>query len=269
MITSRQNERLKDIRRLRQCKDRRREPGKVRGVLEGPHLVSEALEAGLPLESLLVTPQFAASEPGRRLMPRLPHRPIEVDAALMDELTDSDSPRGLLAVVTLSAPSLDDWTPQPDAVYVFAEGLQDPGNLGALARSAEASGVRGLFLDPHCAHRQHPRALRASAGSLLRLPTFRAPLTAFQERLTRHLPSPRRMALVPEGGTSLYDEDLRHGTVVLLVGSEGRGLSPEVARQADVSLTIPMAETVESLNATVAASLVLFEVRRQRSHLTS
>ncbi len=264
MITSRQNERLKDIRRLRQCKDKRPLDRAVRGVLEGPHLVSEALDAGLPLESLLVTPQFADSDLGQHLLPRLPHRPIEVDPNLMDDLTDSDSPRGLLAVVTLPAPPLDDWTPEPDAVYVFAEGLQDPGNLGALARSAEASGVRGLFLDPGCAHRQHPRALRGSAGSLLRLPTFRTPFASFQERLTVLHAAPRFLALVPEGGTSLYTEDLKQGALVLLLGSEGRGLSSGVARQADGLLTIPMAEPVESLNATVAASLVLFEVRRQR-----
>lgn len=269
MITSRQNERLKDIRRLRQCKDTRSRNGQdrasagvVRAVLEGPHLVGEALDAGLPLSTTLMTPEFADGTAGRALAQRLPRPALHVAAPLLDELTDSDSPRGVVAVVDLPRRRLEDLPMAGGAVYVFAEGLQDPGNLGALARTAEASGVQALCLGPGCSHLQHPRALRASAGSLLRLPTVRVSLDALQGHLRQQ--APRCLALVPRDGQDLYRSDLAAGCLVVLVGAEGPGLSDDARAAADVPLTIPMAPPVESLNATVAASLVLFEIRRQR-----
>lgn len=263
MITSRHNERLKDIRRLRQCKDGRgADPRHVQGVLEGPHLIEEALACGRTLSSLLMTPDFADGEAGRRLLPRLPMRPIAVAPQLLDELADSDSPRGIVAVVDLPRIPVQSLSLEDHGVYVFAEGLQDPGNVGALARTAEASGAQALILGPGCAHRQHPRALRASAGSLLRLAACRASLSDLQSHL-RTL-SPRYVALVPRGGTDLYQAELCGAPLVVLLGSEGRGLSETARRRADLPLTIPVAPPVESLNATVAASLVLFEIRRQR-----
>lgn len=235
----------------------------LRAVLEGPHLIGEALNADLTLSTLMITPEFAASDSGQALCSRLPSPPLEVAAPLLDELADSDSPRGVLAIVDLPCPRLVDLEADPTALYVFAEGLQDPGNLGALARTAEASGVQALFLGPGCAQMQHPRALRASAGSLLRLPTVKASLG----KLEVHLQSlrPRFLALVPRAGDNLYETPLSEGCLVVLLGSEGRGLSTETQRRADLPLTIPIAPPVESLNATVAASLVLFEIRRQRS----
>jgi TrmH family RNA methyltransferase len=150
---------------------------------------------------------------------------------------------------------------RPGSVYLYLDGLQDPGNLGALARVAEAVGVAGLALAPGTVHPNHPRALRGSAGSLLRLPVA---VNVPPEALARHLAAlaPRWAALVPRGGTDLYAAPLS-GTLVLALGAEGPGLSPAAAALADLRLTIPLAPPVESLNAVVAAALVLFELRRQ------
>ena len=263
MITSRQNERLKEIRRLRQCKDlRRQDPGVLRAVLEGPHLIEEALASGHLLSSLLMTEGFADSPAGRALLPRLPRHPLVVAEALLDELTDSDSPRGILAVVDLPRRRLEGLPLDAEPVYVFAEGLQDPGNVGALARAMEASGADGLCLGPGCAQAHHPRAMRASAGSLLRLPTVRATLSQLRAQLQPL--HPHYLGLMPKDGAPLYGTDLSRGPLVLLLGSEGQGLSDGAQQSMDLPLTIPVAAPVESLNATVAASLVLFEIRRQR-----
>lgn len=263
MITSRQNERLKEIRRLRQGKQLRGEaPDCLRILLEGPHLIVEALATGLDLSTLLMSEDFADSPPGKALLPRLPRRPLVVASALLDELTDSDSPRGILGVAELPQGMIETLPRTDDGVYVFAEGLQDPGNLGALARSLEGSAASALCLGPGCAQAHHPRAMRASAGSLLRLPTVRATLSQLQAHLQAL--APRYLALMPKHGAPLYGTDLSRGALVLLLGSEGRGLSEALQARADLPLTIPIAEPVESLNATVAASLVLFEIRRQR-----
>lgn len=254
MITSRQNQRLKDIRRLRRSKGERT-------LLEGPHLVAEALATGLALEEILATPPFLDSAEGRRLAPSLPVAPLPVSPELLDALTDADSPRGILAVARLPRYGVEALPLRPGRPYLYLDGLQDPGNLGALARVAEAAGAAGLALSPGCVHPNHPRAIRASAGSLLRLPVA---VGAEPEALDRHLAAaqPRWAALVPRDGEDLYRAPLE-GTLVLAVGAEGPGLSPALLSKIHLRLTIPMEPAVESLNATVAAALVLFEVRRR------
>jgi TrmH family RNA methyltransferase len=255
MITSRQNQRLKDIRRLRRSK------GEL-ALLEGPHLVGEGLAAGVPLEEVLVTPPFLASADGRQLARSFPVAPVEVSPELLEDLTDADSPRGVLAVARLPRSGVEALPVRPGRPYLYLDGLQDPGNLGALARVAEAAGAAGIALSPGCAHPNHPRALRASAGSLLRLPVA---VGAEPEDLDERLASarPRWTALVPRGGEDLYHAPLA-GTLVLAVGAEGPGLSPGLLARIELRLTIPMEPAVESLNATVAAALVLFEARRRR-----
>jgi TrmH family RNA methyltransferase len=257
VITSRQNQRLKDIRRLR------RRQGE-RALLEGPHLVEEALAAGLALEEVLATPPFLDSADGRRLARSLPRPPLEVSPDLLADLTDADSPRGVLAVALLPRSGVEALPVRPGRPYLYLDGLQDPGNLGALARVAEAAGAAGLALSPGCAHPNHPRALRASAGSLLRLPVA---VNADPDALDRHLAPtrPRWTALVPRDGENFYHASLA-GTLILAVGAEGPGLSPPLLAHASLRLTITMEPAVESLNATVAAALVLFEARRQREN---
>jgi len=195
------------------------------------------------------------------LLRRLPRPPLAVVAPLLEDLLDADSPRGVLAVARLDRGGVGALPLQEAGVYVLADGLQDPGNLGALARVMEAAGATGLALAPGCVHPNHPRALRASTGSLLRLPTARG-VTA--DALADHLAGldPHWLALEPRGGTDLYAAPLE-GTLVLLLGAEGPGLSAGLRRRAEAAVTIPLAEPVESLNATVAAALVLFERRRR------
>lgn len=233
-----------------------------RALVEGPHLIADALAAGLALEDLLATPEFLESDAGRALVPRLPRPPRLVTAAALDALADADSPRGILAIAKLPRGGAETLPVAAGGVYVYADGLQDPGNVGALARVAEAAGAAGLALSPGCVHPNHPRALRGSAGSLLRLPTA---VDVAADALARHLAAakPRWLALVPRAGADLYAADLA-GSLVLLVGAEGTGLAPELLARADERITVPLAAPVESLNAAVAAAVALFEIRRRR-----
>jgi len=267
----------------------------ARALLEGPHLLAAALDAGAAIETVVATAEFLASPAGRDLAAGLPCVPLTVEPRLLDELADSDSPRGLLAVALLPRGGAETLPVRPGGIYLYVEGLQDPGNLGALARVAEAAGAAGMALSPGTVHPNHPRALRASAGSLLRLPVavgvepdlldrhLRGPLGAGVDLGApraqvaagahaaasahgAHFRAPRWMALVPRGGVDLYDalRDAPGGTIVLGLGAEGPGVSPALLERATVRLTIPVAPPVESLNATVAAALTLFELRRRR-----
>lgn len=236
-------------------------------LLEGPHLVGEALDAGLDLGTVLATPDFLASPAGCRLAGRLPFPALEVEPALLDEVADSDSPRGILATTRIPRGGAEALPLVDDGVYLYLEGLQDPGNLGALARVAEASGAIGLATSAASVHPNHPRALRASAGSLLRLPVASSTSPPELERRLRPL-EPRWAALVPRGGSDLYGASL-DGPMVIVAGGEGGGLSESTRRRCASWLTLPVAPPVESLNVTVAAALALFEIRRQRRSVVS
>ena len=260
VIVSRDNRYLKDLRRLRHTRS------DERALLEGPHLVIAACEAGIELEYSLATPQFLASAAAAPVLAALPRAPRPVTADLLDELADADTPRGLVAVARPATARIDDLPGRLSGPLVFAEGLQDPGNLGALARATEAAGGCGLALAPGTVHPFHPRALRGSAGSLLRLPVVR---TVELDALRRHYPAPatRLVALSPRDGADLYETDFGAGDgdgVILLVGAEGAGLSSAARTAADLHVTIPMAPAVESLNTTVAAAVALFEIARRR-----
>jgi TrmH family RNA methyltransferase len=255
VIRSRKNSYLKDIRRLRRSKG-------DEVLLEGPHLLGEALDAGLRLGTVLATPDFLAGREGRRLALRLPRPPLAVEAALLEEVSDSDSPRGVVAVASLPRRGVEALGVRRGGIYLYLEGVQDPGNLGALARVAEASGVAGPALGAGTVHPNHPRAQRAAAGSLLRLPLA---VHVSPTDLDAHLAAvaPRWTALVPRGGLDLYEADL-DGALVLALGAEGPGLSEATQERATIRLTVGVDEPVESLNVTVAAAVVLFELRRRR-----
>ena len=255
MISSPRNETIKQLRRLRRSR------GQL-ALLEGPHLLAEALKAGRPLETVLASPAFASSPEGTQLLAMWHGTPLLVAPQVLVGLTDADSPQGILAVARLPREGAGALPVRAGGIYVFADGLQDPGNLGALARVAEAAGASGLALAPGTVSPNHPRALRASAGSLLRLPTAVQVAPAELDGRLQGLAA-RWVALAPRGG-HLLDQSSLDGALVLAVGAEGRGLSPEIEGRASLRITIPMAPPVESLNAMVAASLVLFEVRRQR-----
>src|SRR5262245_17756844 len=163
MIESRRNRVAKDIRRLLRSKG-------DSAVLEGPHLIGEALAAGLDLDPVLATPAFLETAEGAVTARRLARPPLLAAPEVIESLADADSPKGLLAVARLPRDGADALPLRPGAPYLYLDGLQDPGNLGAIARVAEAAGAAGLALAAGSVHPNHPRALRASAGSLLRLP---------------------------------------------------------------------------------------------------
>lgn len=247
MISSPGNETLKAIRRLR------RERGD-HALLEGPHLVREALDEKIPLETVLVTPRFVESAAGRELERRLPAPPRRVAEELLDRLADADAPRGIVAVARLQRPRLADRRLSDDEAWLYLDGIQDPGNLGAIARVAEGLGANGLLLSPGCADPNHPRALRASAGSLLRLPAVRGVEAADGAAWSAGAPW---IGLEAHAGAEPLRALRGNRPFVLALGAEGPGLSAAVRERLDRTVTIPLHGRLESLNVAVAAALVL------------
>jgi TrmH family RNA methyltransferase len=245
---------LKDIRRLRRSKE-------GLAVLEGPHLLAEAVAAGTPLVEVLVTPAWAATAEGRAILRDVGCPVEEVVPALLAEMADADTPQGALALARLDRPACDALPRHRGGAYLYLDGIQDPGNLGAIARVAEATGVTAIACSPGTAHPNHPRALRGSAGSLLRLPVATGVAPSDLMAHLRNL-EPRWLALEAHRGRDLYEAELA-GTVVLALGAEGGGLSDEATAAATEVVRIPLAAPVESLNVATAAAVVLFERRRR------
>ncbi len=257
-INSRQNARVKELRRSFSDAASNQQ-GEV--AVEGMHLVEEAIRSGLRLSVVFFSD--SARERAHKLLPQLS---AHTEALLLpDDLfsyaVPSDTPQGIAAMVRPKSFTLDNvFSPMPALLVVIA-GLQDPGNLGTIARSAEAFGATGLLLSERTVSLWNWKAVRASAGSLFRVPTLKIALArALQELKSRGV---RVLATSSHKGTSLAEADL-HGPVALLIGSEGAGLPKDVLTQADEMVAIPQSPRVESLNAGVATSIMLYEAARQR-----
>src|SRR5271165_2389444 len=257
-VSSRQNSRVKELRRLFH-EAAASEKGEV--AIEGMHLVEEAIRSGLRLSTVFFAE--SARERAHKLLPQLS---AHAEALLLPDdvfasAVPSETPQGIAALVRPKSFALDDMFSPPPALLVVTAGLQDPGNLGTIARSAEAFGVTGLLLGERTVSAWNWKAMRASAGSLFRLPTLKVELATTLAEVTAR--GVRLLATSSHKGTPITEVDLR-GPVALLIGGEGGGVPKDVLAQADETVAIPQSARVESLNAGVAASIILYEAQRQR-----
>lgn len=257
-VSSRQNARVKELRRL--FHDAAPNPqGEV--AIEGMHLVEEAIRSGLKPTTVFVSE--SARERVHRLLPQLSSRSeaLLLPDDIFSSAVPTETPQGIAALVRVTEHSLAQVLRSPHALLVVAAGLQDPGNLGTIARSAEAFGATGLLLAERTVSLWNWKALRASAGSAFRLPSVKVELASAIRELQSH--GVRVLATSSHKGTPTSEADLR-GPVALLVGNEGAGIPKPILAHADEVIAIPHSDKVESLNAGIAASVILYEAFRQR-----
>jgi TrmH family RNA methyltransferase len=234
-------------------------------LLDGVHLLTEALDAGLKIHHVLVASDALSGRDIESLVARAGAAGAELCEAspsVMDAASPVRSPSAIVAIGQRPATSEAMFSGTGPLVVVACD-VQDPGNLGAIIRVAEAAGAAGLLAAGRSADPFGWKALRGSMGSALRLPiSIWRSVDAAISRVGEE--GCRIVATVPRGGRSLYDASLGK-RVALLIGSEGDGLTEAIATAADDRITIPMAAPVESLNAAVTAALILYEARRQRN----
>jgi len=233
-------------------------------LLEGPRLVVEALRAGLRITDVAAAPRAERTRAGAHALEALAEHRVAVrrlSEPLLASLSEADTAQGLLAVA--ERPGFDEerifaGTP----LVLVADGVQDPGNVGGLLRSAEAAGATGAFLTRGSADPFSWKALRGSMGSAFRLPHVRG--RAIAEVLDALERRAVRIIATAADGDIRYDEADLLGPLAVVVGGEGAGLAPAVQARAAGRLRVPLQPPVESLNVGVAAALVLFEAARQR-----
>ena len=243
-LTSPANPLLKDVRRAA-ARGGLTDQGWM--IAEGPHLVEEALRSGLEIAAILLSESAAE---GVRT-PAAARRLI-IDDQVFAKLADSESSQGVIALIPAPA-----WTVEQvlagQTLAVVLDGVQDPGNAGAIVRAAEAFGATGVLFGKGTVSPFNPKTLRASAGSLFRVP-FVQSADVIDVRCGLY-------AAVAHGGKAPSEVDFRR-PCALVIGSEAHGVSAAWRRAAE-DVTIPTAG-VESLNAAVAAGVLLYEARRQR-----
>jgi TrmH family RNA methyltransferase len=234
-------------------------------LLDGTHLVDDALAAGIGVQQAVVAAHALERHDIAALTARLDRAGVEVlsaSAPVMNAVSPVQSASVIVALANRPPDECDRVYRGRHALVVIAADVQDPGNVGAIVRVAEAGGASGVVAAGQSADPFGWKALRGSMGSALRLPV------ASQPAVERAVAEARRrgcrvVATVPRGGRSLYEAGL-HGPLAMLIGGEGAGLPPAVVAEADERVTIPMEAPVESLNASVTAALLVYEARRQR-----
>ncbi|WAL60075.1 TrmH family RNA methyltransferase [Thermocoleostomius sinensis] len=262
MITSLQNPLVKQLRKLQRAKERRNQRLML---LEGTHLVEEACAAGMPLVTACHTTAWQQTYP--QLWSVLMQRAIRVELVseeVLQAIATTVHPDGVVATAERTLGSAQFMSPtRAVQLGVALETIQDPGNLGAVIRTAAAVGVDGLWLSVNSVDLDHPKVLRASAGQWFRLPmTVSGDLSRDLQMLK--LQGVQLVATVPTATLTYWQVDFTRPTVVLL-GNEGGGLSSALLTLSDVAVKIPLAAGIESLNVAIAAALVLYEARRQQS----
>jgi len=261
-VSSRQNALVKDLRKALSQGEQTAE-GYL--AVEGVRMIEEAIRSGLRFQAVFFSESGSAH--ATRLLPQIGSQ-VEI-LLLPDEVfvsaVSTESPQGVAALVKLRAHKLEDlMEAAADPLLVGVAGIQDPGNLGTIIRSAEAFGARAVLLGEKTVSQFNAKTVRGSAGSLFREPLIRVKLGESIALLKQQ--GVRVLATSSHKGKPLHQADFS-GSAMIVVGNEGAGVPQEILSLADELVMIPHSPRVESLNAGIAASILLYEAARQRSVL--
>lgn len=246
-ITSRQNPLMTHLRKLASSRSYRKKSGEY--LCDGTKLLDEALKWGAPVQTAVFSDGVD--------IPALPDtvRAVRVSEDLMRSVSPMETPQGALFTVALPETKL------PETLagkhYLVLDGVQDPGNVGTLWRTADAFGADGMILLPGCADPWSPKTLRATMGACFRLPVWEGALDDLVPKLAQ-AGLPLYATALREDTVDLREMDLRRCAVA--IGSEGRGVSQAVLDASAKTVKIPMAEQCESLNAAIAGAVVLWQM---------
>lgn len=263
-LSSASNPRVKEWAKLLERKYRERE-GKF--LLEGFHLVKEALDAGWPLEAVAYDPgsdvlnAFEKYSDGEQQ-----NGPvwIPVSPEIIIKCSETETPQPVFAVAMKRPPGKELLFDQEHGLVVVLDGVQDPGNVGTIVRSAAASGATAVILGKGTVDLYNPKTIRSTMGALFHVPVLESDLT---ELLTEAKEKGIKLAGTSlQASKSCYSYDFRK-SVWLVFGNEGSGISAAVSDLVDDNLIIPMTGRAESLNVAMASTILLFEAQRQRIHL--
>ncbi len=266
IITSVHNPQIKRLHQLLSRKGRE-ETGQF--LIEGTHLVEEALRSQADVPTLLFDVERGIDPVCQAALREYAGRVnvLAVSPQVLDKLAETKTPQGIVAVVTQKQQAWTQWLEQQektanDFLILLLDELQDPGNLGTILRTAEAAGIDAVFLGERSVDLYNGKVVLATMGALFRLPIYRVPLAQAARQL-KQVGTNLLVTSVADDSVA-YDRVAYAGKTAIVIGNEGRGVSAELASLATSTVHIPIFGKAESLNAAVAAGIMLYEAQRKR-----
>ncbi len=265
-VSSTRNPLLKEYLKLLNSRRYRQQTKQI--ALEGPNLVKEALEAGLEPRVVFYTEDYFA-QAGKEWLPALPSsaKQLLITPPLFRKIADTETPQEVAAIFSAPKEGSGHKKPVRPDLALILDRLQDPGNLGAIIRTAAAAGADIVYFITGTVDPYNPKVLRATAGSVFHLPLEQVddPGTLIRSLKEKGV---QVAAGLTESPLSFWSGDYRKPTA-LIVGNEAGGVAADLIEEADICVSIPQAKNVESLNAAAAAAVIIYEIIRQRSAASS
>lgn len=263
-IQSSQNSIIKDIKSLHLKKNR-----DAHGLyfVEGIRFVSEAIDNGQSIAKIIISEKLEGLNGGSELIEKVKGACSDISLVpekLFREVSDTQTPQGILAVIKKNKYSFDKVITEGSSVVIL-DCLQDPGNAGTIIRTADAAGISAVLMSKGCVDLYSPKVLRSTMGSVFHIPIFEGLNITETIRVLKQNDY-KVIASHLSGKNNYFQEDLT-GRSAIIVGNEANGISDETAYMADSLVKIPMPGKAESLNASVAASIMIYEIVRQKSHI--
>jgi len=257
MITSTSNVQIKQITALLKKSKERKEQKTF--VIEGRKMFEEICQDASRIVKAYFSESYMKENYGEKKFPAVPYEVVA--DSVFDAMAETVTPQGVLAIVKMPEYSLDKMLADAGTL-ILLENLRDPGNLGTIIRTAEAAGVSGVILSKESVDIYNPKVIRSTMGAVYRVPFLYA--EDFMELLETLKKQNVRLLAAHLKGNKTFDKADYSGKVGILIGNEANGLSDEAAELAEEKVLIPMAGSVESLNAAVAAALLMYEAYRKQ-----
>jgi len=262
MITSSANDHIKALRKLEQSKERR-SSGSF--LAEGLKAVGQAFDSNATIQELLISPELLISEYGRSLVELAEKRDItilELSPSVFAKLARKEKPQGIAALIAQNWSDISSASALSGSFWVALESIQNPGNLGTILRTCDAVGISGLILLDESTDPYDPTAVKASMGSIFTVPHYRADFSNFEAFL--HRSTDLAVIGTSDKATASAFEVTFPSTVLLLLGSERQGLSDQYISLCSQMLRIPMEGACDSLNISIAAGVMLYQIYQHR-----
>ena len=256
IISSEQNPLIKEIKNLKR-KKYREELKKF--YIEGLRFVEEALDVSNNIDRIIVSEQFYSNR-DNTIMDRIKQMRLQtaiVKDKLFKELADTENPQGILAVLKMPSYSMNDVFDESCDMLVVLDSIQDPGNMGTIIRTADAAGAGAVIISKGCVDVYNPKVMRSTMGSVFHIPLI------FADDLVSTINTLKSkgyifMAAHLKGTKNYFDMDMT-GKIAIIIGNEANGISDEISSISDKLVKIPMPGKAESLNASIAASILIYE----------
>ena len=263
-ITSISNPKIKTVLEI---KRRKRGAEQKFFIIEGPHLIEMALNTETPVKEIFFSEIFGGKREGQSILSQLSGQKVrifEVADHVLNKITDTETPQGIVAVVDCRPLSLEELPLKKNPLLVVCDSIQDPGNLGTIIRTADAAGADAVIILPGGCDIYMPKVIRATAGSIFNIPVAHAAVDELLEWARSH--KIKLAVTAADAGETVFDTQLKE-SIAFVFGNEAHGIQEALIKAADMALRIPVYGKAESLNVATSAAVCLYEAARQRKGL--